>query len=135
MKKFYPILLSILFISLSLQTLAYPPPEKDEMTINELAACLFDLDGKVIETEVTGASSFDQVAKGKYRVYCRYYKGSGSYNGEYVSFDEDGKEFFEELTKKDYWSSSTETVYLLVENGKLEAIGTRYKKSKGTYSW
>jgi len=136
-------LLSITALSAS----ALPPPEKDEMTIAELQTQLFSLDGKIIETEITSVSSFEQIAPGKYRAYCYYYKGGGSVSsGESVLIPEEGKEFFEELAKKDFFNGGSKTVYLLVHSEKpirvkgsysykLEAVGERYRKSKGTYKW
>ena len=140
----------ILTIMFAYSAVALPPPEKDEMTIAELGSNKFNLDGKIIETEVTGAYSFEQIAPGKYRAWCDYYKGTGLSNSEMVLIPEEGKEFFEELAKKDsFGGGSTETIYLLVHSAKpvrveggrsnwsfgLEAVGTRFKKSKGTYSW
>lgn len=127
-----------------------PAPEKDEMPITELEQQLFNLDGKIIETEITSVMSFEQVSPGKYRAYCYYYKGtSSSISGELVLLPEEGKEFFQEMAKKDMWSGSTEVVYLMVHSKnpirvekaspsysyKLEAVGTKYRKSKGEYSW
>ncbi len=126
-----------------------PAPEKKEMTMSELNTRLVELDGKVIETKITRASSFEQINAEKYRAYCYYYTGSsGSSSGESVLIPKEGKEFFEEMSKKGFGGSS-ETVYLLVHSKKpirvnagdyswsyqLEAIGERYRKSTGKYSW
>ncbi len=129
--------LGLVATTLTARSEAFPPPEKDEMIISELEARLFDLQGKVVETEFTYVSSFEQVSAGKYRAYCGYYKGGGSLSGAWVSIPPEGKEFFEEMAKKDVWSGSSQTVYLLVgeKNRKLQAIGTRYRKSKNEYSW
>jgi hypothetical protein len=134
----------------SLSANALPPPEKDEMSITDLEQQLFNLDGKVVETEFTYVSSFEQVAPRQYRAYCGYYKGTSSIlSGESILIPEEGKELFEEMAEKDMFNSSSETVYLMVhskspvrvEGGRtrwsfeLEAVGTRFKKSKGVYSW
>jgi len=128
-------MLVALFLAAS--SLALPPPEKDELTLTELATQRFDLDGKIIETEITGAYSFTQVAKGKYKAYCVYYSGGThlSSGGESVFFGEDGKEFFQKMSEKDYWSGGKKKIYVLIEKKKLTVVGTRFKKSKGTYSW
>ena len=137
------------FILLALQGVAAPAPEKNDITMTDLMTRLYDFDGKVVEVEVTRASSFDQIGKGKYSAYMYYYKGIGSYNGEYVLIPEGGKELIAELADRDYGQYSTETIYMLVhceepiriKSGdhtrtfKLEALGTKYKKSKGVYSW
>jgi len=139
--------LGFMLFALTVQAAKLPAPEKDEMSISELNAKLYDFDEKIIETEITSASSFEQIASGKYRAYCYYYKGaSSSVSGESVLIPEEGKEFFEELSKKDFWNSSSKTVYLRVHSKKplrvkgshsykLEAVGTKYRKSKGEYSW
>jgi hypothetical protein len=140
----------VLVFTISFSVSALPPPEKDEMTIGELEGQIYNLDGKVIETEVTYASSFEQIAQGKYRAWLGYYKGTGFSSSEYVLIPEEGREFAEELAEKDtFGGGSTETVYLLVHSKKpltvkgpryttsfeLEAVGTRFKKSKGIYTW
>lgn len=147
MKKIQPLLLlSLVVASFAAQTAELPAPEKDEMTITELEQQLFSLDGKIIETEITYVSNFEQVAVGKYRAYCGYYKGNVNIlHGESVLVPEEGKEFFEELAGKDILSSSSKTIYLLVHSEKpiregrysykLEAVGEKYRKSKGEYSW
>ena len=142
-------ILFLCFIAIALHSPAAPPPEKKDMTMTELTSQLFNLDGKVVECEITRASSFDQIAKGKYSVYLYFYKGNGSYNGERVLIPEDGRDFIEEMAERNYGNWSTETIYLLVHSEKplevkggdytrtfkLEALGTRFRKSKGTYSW
>ncbi len=142
--------LGLVMVSLAVQAAELPAPEKDEMPITELQAQLFSLNGKIIETEITSATNFEQVAAGKYRAYCYYYKGtSSSISGESILIPEEGKEFFEELSKKDFWNSSSKTVYLMVHSEKpvrvkggnsswsfkLEAVGTKYRKSKNEYRW
>ena len=117
--------------------------------MSELNTRLVELDGKVIETKITRVYSFEQVNAEKYRAYCYYYTGSsGSSSGESVLIPEEGKEFFEEMSKKGYGGSS-ETVYLWVHRKnpvrvkgdayswsyQLEAIGEHYRKSTGKYSW
>jgi hypothetical protein len=143
------LVIALTIISLAGQSLSAPPPEKKELTITELAGQLYDFDGKVIEVEVTRGYGLDQIAKGKYTVYLYYRKAYGSSNGEKVLIPVEGKEFIDELCARKYGQDSTETIYIYihsedpirVESGdythsfKLEALGTRYRKSKGTYSW
>lgn len=124
-----------------------PAPEKDELPITELSQKMFDLDGKIVETKITSASSFEQIAPQKYRAFCYYYMGTASMiTSESVLVPEEGKAFFQELAKKDFDSGSSRTVYLFVHSKtaisvkgggvfKLEAVGTRYRKSTGEYSW
>jgi len=135
MRKIILPLIALLSIA-ALSASALPPPEKDEMTISELAANKFSMEGKIIETEITNASNFEQTAPGKYRAWCYYYKGIGIGSSEMVYIPEEGKEFFKELAEKDtLGGGSTETVYLQVKDGKFTAVGTRFKKSKGIYTW
>lgn len=134
MKKQTLIIIALLYIA-ALSASALPSPGKDEMTIKELAINRSGLEGKVVETEITGAYSLEG-SEGKYQVFCVYYKGTGpGYNGESVNVGEEGKEFFEELIKQGVWKTNTKTIYIFIENGKFEALGTRFKKSKGAYRW
>jgi len=127
-----------------------PAPEKKEMTMGEVNSRLVDLDGKVVETKINSVSSFEQVNGGKYRAYCYYSTGTSFSSGELVLIPEEGKEFFEELSKKPIFSgNSGETVYLWVHSKKpvkaksgsytysyqMEALGTRYRKSTRKYGW
>ena len=136
-KRILPIIALLSITALS--ATALPPAEREELTLTELSAKKLALDGKIIQTEITGARSFTQVAEGKYSVYCVYYSGGSVLNsgGESIFFDEGGKEFFQELSKKDYWGSSEQKiyVYVLVEKKKLTAVGTSFKRSKKAYSW
>jgi len=146
MKK-YTSLISLVLLGGALVALSgtFPPPEKDEVSIIDLKAKSFSLDGKVVEAEFTYLHDFEQVASGKYTACIHYYKGTSSATGEHFLIPEEGKEFFEELAAKGYGSSSTKTVYILVHREKpiragkrsfkYEAIGTKYRKSKGEYSW
>ncbi len=147
MKK--PVLLFITLTALcgSLFAETLPAPEKDEMSIIELATKLIDLDGKIIETEITYAEAFFQIAPNTYQAECFYDKGSSfSLTGDRVLIPKEGKEFFEEMAKRDFLITSSRTVYLLVrakspvkvegeDPYKLEAVGTKYRKSKHKYSW
>ncbi|MCF7847575.1 MAG: hypothetical protein K9M45_01900 [Kiritimatiellales bacterium] len=126
-----------------------PPPEKDELTVTELKAQLFNLDGKVIETEITSAIEFQQLAKGRYAAKCLYHDGSRnvhpSATGTMVLFNEEGRGFAEDMVKRDLWGSPRETVFLLVHSEspirlerrqyKLEAVGKRFIKKTGIYKW
>lgn len=124
-----------------------PPPEKKEMRMNELKAQLLDLDGKVIETSINYVSSFEQVDGKRYRAYCGCYGSSGGFGSESVLIPEEGKEFFQDMAKKNSYGSGFQTVYLRVRSKNpisieksnypisLEAVGTRYNKSKDEYSW
>lgn len=120
----------------SLGGASYPAPEKKEMTLIELTRQLFDLDGKVIETKITGADFMKQIKENQYSITCYYYMGSDTIiEGEYVTFNSDAKKFSEDLAKRDLFNGSSKKVYFFVHNKKLEAIGRRYKKSSGEYSW
>ena len=113
---------------------AYPPPEKDEMRVDELNSQIFDLDGKVVELTANDFESFRQIGKGEYSTYCSCYKGFNHLGGVSVHFSgEEAKKFFKELVEKDM--DSNKEVYVFVENKKITAIGHRFKKSKGIYSW
>lgn len=145
MKKLSLIIASLFVLNLAAEPL--PPPEKEEMTFDEIDAEIINLDGKIIETEVTSAAAFQQIEDGKYVVYCYCFKSDSSIvPGAYILVPEEGKELFQELAEKNILNGGSETIYVLVnskepikfdETGlcKLEAVGTRYKKSKGTYSW
>jgi thiol-disulfide isomerase/thioredoxin len=111
-----------------------PAPEKDSMTLQELLTSRFGLEGKVVETEVTLATSLEQQRNGQYRIFCHYHKG-GSCSAESVYIPEEGKELFEELTKKQYSSSPTDVYLRVSKGGRLTAVGSRYRKSTGEYSW
>lgn len=123
-----------------------PPPEKKEMRMDELKAQLLDLDGKVIQTSINYVSSFEQVDGKRYRAWCGIYGSGGGFGSESVLIPEEGKEFFQDMAKKNNYGSGFQTVYLRVHSKKpiqiesryplsLEAVGTRYSKSKGEYSW
>lgn len=123
-----------------------PPPEKKEMRMDELKAQLLDLDGKVIETTINYVYSFEQMDGKRYRAQCGCYGGSGGLGSESVLIPEEGKEFFQDMAKKNTYGGGFQTVYLRVHSKKpiriessyplsLEAVGTRYSKSKNEYSW
>ncbi len=114
-----------------------PPPEKGEMPLNKLKAQLVDLNGKVIETLVNCVFAFEQVKGGQYRANCGYYGGGeGIVTTQSVLIPEEGKEFFQELAKKTgAGPCNNQRVYLRVSGKGVEAVGTRYSKSKGEYSW
>ena len=137
-------LLSIITV-LSITTLsasAYPPPEKDDMTLAELDKRILEFDGKVVEIEITYAWDINQSSRGKYSVHCDFIEGGNylNYGGAgtqiYFTNDKDGDalKFFEELVQR-RWSGSRSSFYVLVEGKKVTAIGEKYKKSKGAYSW
>ncbi len=144
MKKLYAalLLLSCLTCAVRAEDAAeakgsLPPPEKNEMKMNELKAQLVDLNGKVIETLVNCVFAFEQVKGGQYRANCGYYSEDESIlPTQSVLIPEEGKEFFQELAKKTgAGPGNTQRVYLRVSGNRLEAVGTRYSKSKGAYSW
>lgn len=119
----------------ALSASAYPPPEKDEVTVGEMESSLFDLNGKVVKVEVTRASGMRPMSSGKYRAYCSYRNNvTEEYAGREIFFDEEGKKFFEGLLHKSR-SAGADSFYALIEDGKVIPIGERYKKSKGIYSW
>jgi len=126
------ILLSIAALSAS----ALPPPEKEEMLLTELEQKMFDFDGKIIEIEVTYATSLEQKSSTEYRAYCYCYTGSGYAGGAsvYFSKDDDAMEFFQELIKRSYGSGLT-SFYVQVDGEKFIAVGEKFKKSKGIYTW
>jgi hypothetical protein len=127
-----------LFSIAALSASAYPPPEKDEITIAELESKLFQYDGKVVEVQVTYGHNMQQFSSTKSRIYCYFYTGAGGAleGGRLVTFtpDEDAVEFFEDLSKKDYGAGRT-SFYVYVDGTSVIAIGEKWKKSKGTYSW
>jgi hypothetical protein len=138
MKKL--ILPLIVFLSvIALSAVAYPPPEKDDMTIAELVAKIFAFDGKVVEIEVSYASNVKQISADECRAYCYFYSPNNTEpdGGQSVTFPagEDVMEFLEDLSTGDYWNGNTSSFYVYVDGKKLIAIGEKYKKSKGTYSW
>jgi hypothetical protein len=143
MKKLYAalLLLSCLTCAVHAEDAAgakgsLPPPEKKEMLMNELQAQLVDLDGKVIETIINFATSFEQVSGEQYRASCGYYHGGeGVITPTNVLLPEEGKELFQTLAKRGISGGSRQVVYLQVRGKRLEAVGTRYSKSKGEYSW
>lgn len=126
-----------------------PAPEKKRLDMTELNLNLFNLDGKVVETKINSILSFEQVASDYYRAYCFYTTANTIGSGESVLIPEEGKEFFSKAAEQMGLSfgsrSRSETVYLLVCSKKpfsvknwpfkLKAVGTRYKKSTGEYSW
>jgi len=136
MKKWTLPLIALLSIA-ALSASALPPPEKGDMTLSELEQNLFDLDGKIVEVEVTRAYGLEQSSAGKYKVYCSYEDG-GSYSGNgatfYFSKNEDAIEFFQDLVKKGYGSGKT-SFFVQVNGETYTAVGKKFKKSKGIYTW
>lgn len=128
-----------------------PAPEKEAMRIDELRARLADLDGKVIKTTITGVSGVEQLADGRYLASCGYYKqNTTDRHGNWVLAPKEGKGFFEDQGKKGISTEASQTVYLRVHSASpikvnsvlrhecscsFEAIGVRYNKSNGEYSW
>jgi hypothetical protein len=138
MKKLFLPIITILAVA-ALSVSAYPPPEKDDMTLTELEKRIFEFDGKVVEVEITYAYDIEPKSPGNFSVWCSYDEGGrwdGSGRTIYFSNDKDGKvlEFFEELVAS-RWSGGRKSLYVLVEGKTLTAIGEKYKKSKGSYSW
>lgn len=130
MRKITLSVIALLVIGALSASADYPPPEKDEMTISELEGSIFDLNGKVVEVEVTSAREITQMSEGEYRVYCYYRNNANNkISSITVYFDEEGKEFFEELTTK-AWSAGACSFYALIDDKKVIAIGERYKKTK-----
>lgn len=111
-----------------------PAPEKDSLTLRDLLANRFGLEGKIIETDVTLITSFEQRSSGQYSAYCHYHQG-GACSSEPVYFPTEAREFCDELTKKAYSSSPTELYIYVSKGGRLRAVGSRYRKSKNEYSW
>jgi hypothetical protein len=107
------------------------------MKTTELQAQLVDLDGKVIAVVMNYVLRFEQVKEAQYRASCGYYgDGEGKLSSQYILIPEEGKEFFQELARKSgSGPASNQRVYLYVHGKRLEAVGTRYSKSKGEYSW
>ena len=139
MKNIILITTAILSIA-ALPVSAYPPPEKDKLTLAELKKRKFEFDGKIIEIEVTSCSSIQQTGPGKYSSYCLFSSSQdreSAYETIYFLKDEDGDalEFFEELDEKSSFGVGRVSFYVLVEKGNLTALGEKYRKSKGTYRW
>jgi len=139
MKKTALSIITVLAVA-ALSVSAYPPPEKDKLTLAELQKRKFEFDGKIIEIEVTSCRSIQQTGPGKYSAYCRFYNSQdreSAYETIYFLKDEDGDalEFFEELDEKSSFGVGRVSFYVLVEKGNLTALGEKYRKSKGTYRW
>jgi hypothetical protein len=62
MKKLILTAIALLSIA-ALSASAYPPPEKDEVTIDKISSQVFNLDGKVIELEFGYVGSIRRVAR------------------------------------------------------------------------
>jgi len=128
------------FAVAALSVSAYPPPEDDEMTLVQLSDRMIEFKGKVVEVEVRYVKNIERETPEKYSVECSYNQEQGGkrYVTETIYFfaDEDGEalEFFEDLVERGY-SGSRKPFYVLVEGRTLTAIGRKYKKSKGSYSW
>lgn len=123
-----------------------PAPEKKELPISELADRLSEFDGKVVEVILNHVQGFREVGEGTYRVSCSYRVGSPPYENQSVLIREAGREFFEawatpgarRVQKFVYMRVHSETplkIEGLSQSFRLEAVGLRYRKSKGTYSW
>lgn len=111
-----------------------PPPEKKELKMSELKSQLVDLNGKVVPAKINHVYDLAQVEKGKYRAWCDWF-GQGLNAPLLVTIPEEGFECFQTLSKKDDYDGGGKVVYLKIQNKKAEAVGTRYSKSKGEYSW
>ncbi len=125
-----------------------PPPEKKEMRMDELKMTLMELDGKVIETKINYVYSLEQKNERWYSAYCSYSSGSGGSSSESVCIPIEGKNFFQDMSKRGF-GGSAQVVFLRVHSKNpirigtaksyyrytLEAVGTRYSKSKNEYSW
>lgn len=145
MKMLSLIVASLFVLNLAAEPL--PPPEKEAMTLSELEAEIINLDGKIIELKFNSVISLGQIANKKYFAVCLWKeKKSSVMSARRVFVTEEGKEFFQELIGKTIPGGNTESIYLQVisknpvkideyHSCKLKAVGTRYKKSKGTYSW
>jgi len=135
-KRILPIiaLLSIAALSAS----ALPPPEKDELSLAEIKLQLYDLDGKIVEMEYSYAKYIKKESSGEYSVYCKTHTNT-SFSGKKIYFSgEEALDYFEDVAKKredPFNTTLTESVYVLVEGTKLIAVGERFKKSKGIYTW
>jgi thiol-disulfide isomerase/thioredoxin len=106
-----------------------PSPEKDKMNIHDLALHKSTLEGKVIKTKITGAMKISEPAT----AHCVYHKGKKTPSQQPVVFPEDGLEFFQTLSQRKPSQNTTKTIYVLVREGDLVAVGTRYKKHE--YGW
>jgi hypothetical protein len=116
---------------------ALPPPEKEEMNLQEIQANRISLEGKIIETRISFIEDIEQRKDGTYRAQAWLDVDYDTMHSAWVYFpnDEDAREIMEELAEKS-WGSSKTDIYLLVKKAnRLEVVGTRYKKSKGVYSW
>lgn len=124
-----------------------PSPEKEDLTFTELTDRLYELDGRVVETTITSASKFERIAPEKFCATCYYYDGipAPSNHSLSVLIPKEGENTFRELDKELSFNTSKETVYFLIRNRnptvindvpyKLEAVGTRYRKSSNEYRW
>ena len=124
-------LLSIVAFSAS----AYPPPEKNDMELNEILMNQINLTGKIIETRISYIEDIRQQKGGGYRAQVWLDVGYTTMHSAWVNFPADAKDFIDELATKSWGSSKTELYILVKKGGTLEAVGEKYKKSKGTYSW
>jgi len=139
-KRILPIIALLSIAALS--ATALPPPEKDEISVDKIDMQLHDLDGKIVEMEFSYVTSIKQKDSGTYTAYCKRWTDNNGYatsSGKTVHFSgEEALDYFEDLAKKseDPWNSSlSESIYVLVEGKKLTAVGERFKKSKGIYTW
>ena len=117
-----------------------PAPEKEEVLLRELRQKRTELDGKIVEVEISNILSFKKVSPGLYRANDVSNSDTpgvnrDSFQGLY--FPEEALEYITHR-EKDKMHSSKETMYILVNaNGpqQFTAVGLRYRKSKKRYKW
>ena len=113
----------------------FSPSNNMFMSFEDILANCLRLDGYVIKTEVSHARLLKQVTSGKHTLYCHFSEGGTTYASEWISFPSEGLDVANELNVKSHSDSPTDLYIKVGAEGQLEAIGTRYKKSKKTYSW
>lgn len=141
MKKRILSVIALLFLAV-FSASAYPPPEKDELRLNEFIDQQGVLDGKVVEVDFEFAQHLKSEGSDNYSVVCSVWTLNGNVSFEsamtvYFS-GEEAKDFFEDVAKKriDFESgSASENIFVLVDGRKLIALGEKYRKSKGIYKW
>lgn len=141
MKKLTTLLIALLSIA-ALSASALPPPEKDGVRLNKLKEQLSSFDGKVVEVEFSCAISLKEDGPGQWTVLCKVWTRNGSVHypsNVRVSFSgKDAKKYFDDLLEEPedpYNDAATESIYLLVDGKTCRAVGKRFKKSKGIYTW
>lgn len=122
------------------KNLSIPPPERGRMSLDRLLVSLHDYDGKVVETTINRVSTIEQIDEAWTRTSASFTDG-GSYSFANILCPSEGVEFFQIVRK----TSSPRTVFLRVCRTSpirinnlsftLEAVGTRYNRSRDEYSW